>query len=847
MKQIVVGIDLGTTNSVIAVPGQYPDHGIVFGNVTVLWDESERLTHASAVCKVGDELTVGDDAKVLASEGFTPVRFVKKYMGTETLFCVGDDEERPEEVSAHVLRHLCAIAEQQLGVKVTGAVITHPAYFDGVAINATKQAGSIAGLRVAGLLMEPVAAAMAYCVEDERSQLRALIYDLGGGTFDVTLIERSGNTFLPVAFGGNRELGGYNFDKKIAMAMLTGLREKGYSIEIDPTHPERDPRWATLMYHAERVKMQLSAKDGQAKATVRVPGAFKDNSSPAKSVQLSFAMTRKEFLDLIEPEIVQTMRETKKVMESANLTAEDIDYLVLVGGSSRIYAIQQRLRDEFGLDPQFDDDVFDLSVAVGAAMVAAAAGTTEDGVTLDAVPEETHEATLPFSGTVERTGERTEVANLTVTVSGGATGDESTLTSAEGKFYVPAELELESENELRLTIQDPSGKTFFGRTFCVVHSAESEVGLGPEPPKAMLPKPISVETASGFSELAAEGVMLPYRHQKSFQTTEELEIIPIDLYQEDIQLTTIELKGFSKPVPANCRVELEIEIGADYEMKATAIVPAASIQKTLQVKLAPLAVPDVETLQREFKQRKAEYQSQLENTPDGAEKAKIGVEGDLVIEEIEELLKAELPEQLQVFMLIKKLYVLTKQLALTGGLTPSKAAMDARFQKVRDKLQQAIAKQPSIQEQNYDSILDTLEEESQRAYQANDATAWSQLARKLDDIIDTLDNAMRSSGGGGPDLPPGPILRAFFMQAITETRQEVSAKTASGSLTTDNASRCNQHLDAAEQEISQVDMSDDDTAKRRLVTIYQQHIMAAQQIAGVSTEKAKGKIEELSG
>ena len=281
MDSIVVGIDLGTTNSVVAVPGQYPDHGIVFGNVTVLWDEFKRLTHASAVCKVESDLVIGDDAKELASEGYTPVRFVKKYMGTKESFKVGEEEQSPEQVSALILRHLCDLAAKSLGVKVEGAVITHPAYFDGIAISATQEAGNLANLNVAGLLMEPVAAAMAYTEDDERAKLRVLVYDLGGGTFDVTLVDRSGPTFLPISFGGNRELGGYNFDKKIASKMLTALREKGYVLNIDAEHPERDSRWAALMHYAEEIKFKLSSENST-KGTIRIPSVFKDDSTPLK-------------------------------------------------------------------------------------------------------------------------------------------------------------------------------------------------------------------------------------------------------------------------------------------------------------------------------------------------------------------------------------------------------------------------------------------------------------------------------------------------------------------------------------------------------------------------------------
>ena len=829
MKTAVVGIDLGTTNSAVAVPGQYPDLGVVFGNVTVLWDDLERLTHASAACEAAGELSVGNDAKQLAAEGYTPARFVKKYMGTTKPFAVGAKELLPEEVAALVLRHLCDFAGKSLGAKVTGAVITHPAYFDGLAINATKRAGEIAGLHVAGLLMEPVAAAMAYCADDERATLRVLVYDLGGGTFDVTLIDRSGSAFVPISFGGNRELGGYNFDKKIALKMLSSVRDKGYLLQIDPAAPERDARWATLMHHAEKLKMELSGKDGS-KASVRIPAIFKDDAG--KSVQLNFAMTQKEFLELIEPEIAETMRETRRVLDNAKITPEQVDLLVLVGGSSRIYAVQERLQKEFGLNPEFSDDVLDLSVAVGAAMVAAAAGTSEGGVTLGPVPEETNELSVVFSGQVERTDQSPQVANLTVTVSGGLGGAQRTKTNAEGKFYLEADLAEDSTNVLEFMVADPSGAAIFARSYEVVHTRDAAMAVK-EPPKAMLPKAVSVETESGFRVLADEGVTLPHKGKQSFRTVKELTEIPICFFQEDIQLTEMVLTGFNKPVPASCRVELEIEIGTDYTMKATAVVPSANITKMQEVKLQPLAVPSLEQLKAEFCKVRQEFQSLLQNTPDGEQKAKLGAEGDMLIDELDAHLRAEFPEQLQAYLLIKKLFLLAKQLSTVGGLTPSRPVMDEKFAKVHELLAKAISKKPALAEQQYDKTLAALQQEADRAYQNNDAPVWSQIARKLDDMAQSLEHAIQGDGPSLADIPAF-VLLAFVQQAMQEVRSEVAERSGSGRLSADIAARCTRELDAAQQKLERLDMSNEQAAKQQIVTIYQQHVLAAQNMAGVS-------------
>jgi molecular chaperone DnaK len=829
MKTAVVGIDLGTTNSVVAVPGQYPDLGVVFGNVTVLWDDVGRLTHASAICEVAGELSVGNDAKQLAAEGYTPVRFVKKYMGTTKSFAVGNQELLPEEASARVLQHLCDFAGKALGAKITGAVITHPAYFDGLAIGATKRAGEVAGLRVDGLLMEPVAAAMAYCAEDERTTMRVLVYDLGGGTFDVTLIHCSGSDFVPISFGGNRELGGYNFDKKIALKIWGWIKDKGYQLNIDPEAPERDPRWAALMHYAEKLKIELSGKDGT-KASARVPAVFKDDTG--RMVQLNFSMTQKEFLDLIKKEIDETMRETRRVLDNAKIAPQQLDLLVLVGGSSRIHAVQERLRTEFGLVPQVTDDVLDLSVAVGAAMVAAAAGTSENGVTLGPVPEETNELSVVFSGQVERNDKRPQVADLMVAVSGGASGLQRTKTNAEGKFYLEADLIEDDVNLLQFTITDSAGSVLSDRSFEVRHTREASLTIK-EPPKAMLPKAVSVETETGLHVLAEEGVTLPHRGKQSFQTVTELTEIPIRFFQEDIQLTEMVLTGFSRPVPATCRVELEIEIGADYTMKVTAVVPAANITKTQEVKLQPLAIPSLEQLKAEFQKVSQDFQSLLQNTPDGEQKARIGAEGDLLIEEIDAHLHADFPEQLQTYLLIKKLFLLAKQLSTVGGLSPSRAVIEGKFAKARELLGQAIAKKPALAEQQIDRTLDALQQEADRAYQNSDAQVWSNIDHRLDEIVGTLNQAI---GGDGPSLAEIPVfvVLAFVQQAIQEARSQVAERSQGGRLSAEIAARCSQELDAAQQKLERVDLSNEQAAKQQIVNVFHQHVLPAQNMAGIS-------------
>lgn len=834
-ESVMVGIDLGTTNSVIAVVGEYPDQGVVFGPVTVLWDDFERRTHASAVCKVDGELLVGEDAKSLATEGYAPVRFAKKYMGTNERFRVGDEEWSAQQVSAEVLKHLCAIAAKALGVEVQAAVVTHPAYFDALAIDATKKAGQLAGLDMEGrLTMEPVAAAMAYTHENKKPHMRVLIYDLGGGTFDITLVERTGGNFRPIAFGGDRELGGYNFDKKIAMRMLKSLRGKGYTLNVDPNAPERDRHWASLMHHAEQLKIKLS-QPGAPKADLRISGVFKDDSSPPKSVQLSFTLTQSEFLELIEPEIAKTIRETCEVLQRANVLPQgteiiddalkekiqrEVDFLVLVGGSCRLPAIRQRLQEAFGLEPQFDEDVLDLSVAIGAAMIAATSGTTQDGVFLKHVPTSTDRRKIGVSGRVLPSDEFPVPENFSATVTGGLAEEATAVTGKEGGFFMEVELIEDCENELDLQIDDPNGKEFFRRSFTVTHSKGTPPP--PPPPKAALPKPISVDSDTGFFKVAGEGVTLPYTKSFPFFTTQELREISIDLYQEDVQLGEILLK-VDTPVPSNTRGELQVSIAENYAMEVTASVPSLSISKTQKIQLEPLVIPSVEDLKHEFSSLCASYHSQLENSPAGEAKARVAAECDRIIEETEELLEDEHPERMQIYMNIKRLFLKIKQLPVAGTFTPTSAEMEARFQQARGLLPQAINKQPAIADQKLDQTLDSLQQESRRAYQAENHADWEQIGETVNQVIVQLERILQGAEMPPPPPPP-PRVKQIIEQALLQLQMAVVEKERSGDLSQEQAARCQADLQQAAAKLNAVDLSQEDRAIQQLRSVYLQHV-----------------------
>jgi molecular chaperone DnaK (HSP70) len=346
----VFGIDLGTTFSVIA---QVDDAGraVVIPNA-----EGNHIT-PSAVWFDGDTRVVGQTAKenaVLYPDDV--VTFVKRHMGEAGwIFTYQGNEYTPEEVSSYILRKLATDAAEATGEPVTDAVITCPAYFGPSEREATALAGKIAGLNVRAIINEPTAAAISYGMHSAGNQV-VMIYDLGGGTFDVTIIEIKDGAFTVIATGGNHRLGGGDWD----MIVLNYLADQWMEQTGSAEHPLSDPETAQdLTLRAERAKIALSAAG---KTEVEVPVAF---NGTRKGIKLS----REKFDELTAPLLEQTIVLTHDMLnEAAKKGVTRFDQILLVGGSTRMPQVRERLKQEFGGEPRWEDP--DEAVAKGAALYA---------------------------------------------------------------------------------------------------------------------------------------------------------------------------------------------------------------------------------------------------------------------------------------------------------------------------------------------------------------------------------------------------------------------------------------------------------------------------------------------
>ena len=364
----IIGIDLGTTNSCVAVyEGSEP---IVIPN-----PEGARTTPSVVAFSKTGERMVGQVAKRQAiTNPNRTISSIKRHMGTNFKATIDGKNYTPQEISAMILQKMKADAEAYLGTTVTDAVITVPAYFTDAQRQATKDAGKIAGLNVQRIINEPTAAALAYGMDKENNQ-RILVFDLGGGTFDVSLLEISDGVFEVLATAGNNRLGGDDFDQRIINWMADKFqRENGVDLRTDKMVMQR------LKDAAEKAKIELS---GMSQSDINLPFITATAAGP---LHFEATLTRAEF-DRITADLVEaTMGPTKQVIRDAGIAVDKIDKILMVGGSSRIPAVQEAVKKYLGKEP-FKGINPDECVAIGAAIQGGVlGGDVKDLLLLDVTP-----------------------------------------------------------------------------------------------------------------------------------------------------------------------------------------------------------------------------------------------------------------------------------------------------------------------------------------------------------------------------------------------------------------------------------------------------------------------------
>jgi molecular chaperone DnaK len=363
----IIGIDLGTTNSVVAV---YEG-----GEPKVIPNPEGNRTTPSVVSFKNGERQVGEVAKRQAITNPNTIMSVKRHMGSDFKVKVEDTEYTPQEVSAMILQYMKGYAEEYLGEKVTKAVITVPAYFSDAQRQATQDAGKIAGLEVERIINEPTAAALAYGLDKTDEDQTILVYDLGGGTFDVSILELGDGVFQVLSTAGDNKLGGDDFDDVIIDYLVQEFRkENGIDLSQDKMAMQR------LKDGAEKAKKDLS---GVTSAQISLPFITAGEAGP---LHLEVTLSRAKFDELTSHLVERSMVPTRQAMKDAGLSASEIDRVILVGGSTRIPAVQEAIQKETGKEAYRGvnpDEVVAMGAAVQGSILS---GDVTDVVLLDVTP-----------------------------------------------------------------------------------------------------------------------------------------------------------------------------------------------------------------------------------------------------------------------------------------------------------------------------------------------------------------------------------------------------------------------------------------------------------------------------
>jgi len=367
MSKKIIGIDLGTTNSCVSIMEN--------GEAKVIANPEGNRTTPSVVAFKNGEIIVGEAAKRQAVTNKDTVSSIKRHMGTAHKEHVNGKDYTPEEISAMILQNLKKTAEAYLGETVSSAVITVPAYFNDAQRQATKDAGKIAGLEVERIINEPTAAALAFGLDKLEQEQKVLVYDLGGGTFDVSILDLADGTFEVLATAGDNHLGGDDFDKAVMDYMVAQFKqEQGIDLSNDKMAMQR------VKESAEKAKKDLS---GMMQTQISLPFISMNANGP---VHFEMTLTRAKFDELTRGLVNRTEGPVRQALSDAGMSPSQIDQVLLVGGSTRIPAVQESVRRLLGKEPNKSvnpDEVVSMGAAIQGGVIA---GDVKDIVLLDVTP-----------------------------------------------------------------------------------------------------------------------------------------------------------------------------------------------------------------------------------------------------------------------------------------------------------------------------------------------------------------------------------------------------------------------------------------------------------------------------
>ncbi|MBC9727906.1 Hsp70 family protein [Streptomyces sp. TRM68367] len=759
---ITVGIDLGTTNSCVAVPADADIPGKQeliragrlrpVGGALIITDAYQAPITPSVVWLGEDGAPVVGSlakSKVKHDGQPPPAMFFKRTMGTDQRVTAGHADLTPQQASAHVLRHLKALAEEVLRVPVDQAVVTVPAYFEMRAKNETVQAGLDAGLERVETLIEPFAAALMSTHGHRLTEPKTfLVYDLGGGTFDVSVVTWTPEAgFEHLAFEGDRYLGGYEFDKAIVRWMAE--QRPAYDLRLEPGHPEEARLLARLLVRVESEKHFLS-RDRQTE--IYVEGEA-DRAGIPMTIKLPFS--RAEFEDLIQVDVQRTLAHCDAALQRAGIGPADLDEVIMVGGSSRVPLVSRLLRERYGHEPRLIDP--DLCVAVGAGIKAGATGVRQGVLEIDQVA-----AALPatdIAGRVHPGEGRAAPGGVQVLLrSGDGVQNLRQQTDAEGRFVFEDVALHDGDNELTITVVADGEE---------VESRQFTVSPGHEPPPTdegdVLAHDFFVELEGGPHRIAQAGTKLPYHTGFLLETAGQGVMLRVRLDEGLIPIGQVEIRDLPSTLPAGTPVELELEFRPDWSIDAQVRIPAVGMQGRALISVPREHVPSWEELRQRYLEIRSGWQERRAVArPEDA--MRIGPQLDALLRECATLLDQRQDRA-------KSHHRLREAETLLGSVRlPAPEAMHPPLPEFENKLAELaalcdqLARTDTTEAQQHRDSIPGLRAAGLAAYQAGNGLDWHSINQAVEDRCVAVHR--RLSAGQPPPSPAN--LQALLYQELQE-------------------------------------------------------------------------------
>jgi molecular chaperone DnaK (HSP70) len=770
-----IGIDLGTTFSVIAVAGkvslaeEYPGgEGIYLEecDVTVIPSPYGEATFPSALIQDPDnpaEFLFGIDALQKGEEGFAPVMFSKRKIGTREDIPLHAGTMVAKDVACEFLKYLKSCAEQALGHRVVRAVITHPAYFDRGAVEETREAAGDAGFDMSlpeQMLMEPLAAALSYARTDKRDPLRILTYDLGGGTFDVTYLERREGVIDMRAFDGNHLLGGYNFDRELAHWIRRRLSERGRHIVLDENNPDDRGRLNRLLRLAESVKIKLSnARTDSEMIEIRARDILVDTDG--KPVQINERISREQYVSLIRSHLEEAAQCCTRALKKANVTPDDVHEVLLVGGSTYGPWVAESLKTVFrNATPRLFNP--DMCVGTGAAiharMVLPPLVESEQFRIILDVPETCVLDILNVAGQVLSIDGKKSLVDLRASLrllSGSQPNSVS--LDKNGRFiFQNIELIEEGANQFTLKITGPDGSTILEHSFTIHYSPESSETSAV---RTVLPRPLFIETVDGMIPLVEEGASLPAKCNRSFRRVNDNTNITLRLYQEQDPIGEVRIEEIPPEGGRGSFVDLEVEVTEKNQIRGTAVIRTTGnkvvTRKDIRVRFEMPEIGSADDLRRLFDDLKKRFLAMLLVNRDFSNELR--AKGMSLIKEIEYVFEQQPLERQEVHLALRHLNRLLDP--PKDEMSPSRREFESIIRSCRNaiadrqrKMEMMKNKAEDREAKTFDEKLateakdelprilylsknlDKLEKEGYAAYERKDRLVWARIHDALADL-----------------------------------------------------------------------------------------------------------------